>query len=302
MERIKTILVATNYSENARRAETRAAMLSIELKAETLDLMSVGNDEMTTLPGTGDERTAEAVTLPGQQEALPSLLRRKAGPTCIRSVGTGKSPMAIVERANAIQAGLIVVAARGKHFFADFLARHNNDELVRLSERPVLLVDSEPQDAYKSVLVAVDFSAESREAARMALAIAPSAHFIFLHAFRVAGEEMMQGTGVSMDVIHSYRMHARDEARTKLNRFIDELGPRKQLISRAIHHGMPVPVITAQARQLNVDLVALGKHGKSRFVEFLLGSVPQRLLDQGLCDLLVTASSEKGDFDHLPAA
>lgn len=302
MGRIRTILVATDYSENARRAETRAAMLSVELKAETLDLMTVRDDEMSALPDAGDERAAETVTLLEQQEALPALLHHKAGPVCVRSVRTGSPPAAIVERANEIGAGLVVVAARGKRFFANLLTRHHNDELIRLSERPVLLVDSEPTDVYKRVLVAVDFSAESREAAQTALAIAPSAHFIFLHAFRVAGEEMMQGTGVSIDVIHSYRTRARDEARIKLNRFIDELGPRRQLISRAIHHGMPVPVITAQARQLNVDLVALGKHGKSRFVEFLLGSVPQRLLDQGLCDLLVTASPEKGDFDHLPAA
>jgi nucleotide-binding universal stress UspA family protein len=307
VDRIRKILVATDYSEDARRAETRAAMLSVELKAETLELMTVQNTRMglrsLAISSTAVKaREGEGIALLENQEAQPPLLRQAVGPTCVHSFRTGSPPEAIVERAGEIRAGLIVVAARGKQFFADLFRRHSNDELIRLADRPVLLVNSEPKSAYKSVLVGIDFSDESREAARWALAIAPSAHFIFLHAFRVPEEGIMVETGVSVDVIHSYRIQAREAARTELNHFIDSLGPRKQLISRAIHHGMPVAVISAQAKQLNADLIVLGRHGKSRFVEFLLGSVTEQMIDQGSCDLLVTPAPESGSYDPLPAA
>lgn len=298
MDRIRKILVATDYSEDARRAEIRAAMLSVELKAETLELMTVDCTKIDLrMPAATQEKVAAcagaSMTLRGWPED---------GPACVRSVCTGSAPQAIVGRAQESRAGLIVVAARGKRFFADLFRRHNNDELIRLTDRPVLLVCSAPNEAYKRVLVAIDFSEESKAAARAALAVAPSAHFTFLHVFRVPDEGMMRETGISLDLIHGYRMRARETARKKLNDFIDSLGPRKQLISRSIQHGVPAPVIGAQARQLNADLIALGKHGKPRFVEFLLGSVTRRVVDQGWCDLLVTTAVEPEDAGFPPAA
>lgn len=296
MDRIRKILVATDYSEDARRAETRAAMLSVELKSETLELMTVDCmriDLRTPAALPAEIAEGESAALPGWPED---------GPACVRSIRAGNAPHAIVGRAKEIRAGLIVVAARGKRFFADLFRRHNNDELIRLTDRPVLLVCSEPDDAYQRVLVAIDFSEESKAAARAALAIAPSAHFTFLHVFRVPDEDMMRESGVSLDLIHGYRIRAREAARTKLNDFIDSLGPRKQLISRTIQHGLPASVIGAHARQLNADLIALGKHGKPCFVEFLLGSVTRRVLDQGWCDLLVTTAVESENADFPPAA
>lgn len=306
VERIRKILVATDNSEEARRAETRAVMLSMELKAETLELITVRTTRMglrtaATLSTAVEVRHDEIIGLPESQRALPAL-REIAGPDCVRSIRGGSTPEAIIARAAEIRAGLIVVAAKGKSFFADLFRKHKNDALIRLTERPVLLVSTEPQDAYKRVLVGIDFSDESREAARAALAIAPSAHFTFLHAFRVPDEEILLETGISMDIIHDRRMRAREAARVEMNAFIDRLGPRKQLISRSLQHGIPAAALIEQARLLNTDLIALGKHGKSRFVDFLLGSVTQRLVEQGMCDLLVTTSAEPEEYDDLPAA
>ena len=307
VDRIRKILVATDYSEDARRAENRAAMLSVELKADTLELMTVRNARMglptpVAISAAVEAREDEALALRERQEALPASMTREDGPACVRFIRTGSPPSAIVERAEEIGAGLIVVAARGKRFFADLFMRHNDDELIRLSDRPVLLVNAEPREAYRRVVVGVDFSAQSREAARMALAIAPCAHFTFVHAFRDIDEDMMLVAGVSADIINGYRMRARETARGELNRFIEELGPRKQLISRCLQHGAPVHAISAQAKRLNADLIAVGKHGKPRFVEFLLGSVTQRLIGQGLCDMLVTTSQDADGWDHPPAA
>ncbi|OWW21436.1 universal stress protein [Noviherbaspirillum denitrificans] len=307
MSRIGKILVATNYSEDARRAENRAAMLSVQLKAGLLELMALQKTRMgMRMPAVLAEAVAvhedDAWAMLERQEGLRPLLGREDGPSCVRTLREGSPPQAIVERAREIGADLIVVPAQGKRFLADMFATQGNDELIRMADRPVLLVNAEPADAYRSVIVAIDFSEESVEAARVALAIAPSAHITFLHAFRVTDEDMMMEAGVSLDVVHNLRMRAREAARVRLNQLIDSLDPRKQLISRVIQHGKPAVVIGAQARQSNADLIALGKHGKSRFAEFLLGSVTQRLVDAGGCDLLVTAGQQCIEPELRPAA
>jgi nucleotide-binding universal stress UspA family protein len=132
--------------------------------------------------------------------------------------------------------------------------------------------------------------------------VAPSAHFTFLHAFHVPGENIMQEVGVSAEVIHKYRMRARDAAREDLNKLIESLGPRKQLISRTLHNGVTATVIRDQAKRLNADLIALGKHSEPRFAELFPDSTAQRLVDQGSCDVLVTAAPDSWDTDYLPAA
>lgn len=306
MDCVRTILVASDHSEHAHHAVSRAAMLGAELKADVVEVMSVCNaktEQNQPSPVQADTASVKdaGVALCDTRAAVPALFRRHAeSPTHV--LPSGSAPAAIVERANEIGADLTVVAARRESFLAGLVARFRNDELIRLSDRPVLLVNGEPVAAYRKVLVAVDFSAESKQAARVALAVAPRALFTFLHVFRVTDEEMMIAHGVHKDTIHAYRIHAREEARVRLNSFIDALGPRKQLLSRAIEHGIPGPVIHAHAKEINADLIVVGKHGKSRFIELFLGSVTQRLIDYGDCELLVTTSPYEEEPAMPPAA
>ena len=260
MECVRTILVASNHSEYACHAESRAKMLGRELVRHAAECPHGNTDH------------AES------------------------------KPAAIVERANEIDVDLIVVAARQNGFLGGLVTRFRNEELIRLSDRPVLLVHREPVSPYRKVLVAVDFSEESQQAARMALAIAPGALFSFLHVYRVPEEEMMIAHGVHTDAVHPCRIRTRETARLRLNRFIDELGKRRQLISREVEHGVPAPVIHQYAKKINADLIVVGKHGKSRFVELFLGSVTQRLIDYGDCDLLVTTSLRDEQCPMPPAA
>jgi nucleotide-binding universal stress UspA family protein len=310
MNFVRTILVASDHSEHARHAESRAAILGAELKADVVEVMSMYNaktTQNTTSHVQADTASIEGadVALHHVRAAVPALFQRDAALAQRYAPRSGSGPAAIVERANEIGADLTVVAARRESFLAGLVARFRNDELIRLSDRPVLLVNRKPASAYRKVLVAVDFSAESQQASRVALALAPGALFTFLHVFRVTEEPMMIAHGVSTDTIHAYRIHAREAARVRLNRFIDALGPRKQLIYRAIEHGMPGPAIHAHAKEINADLIVVGKHGKSRFIDLFLGSVTQRLIDysdHSDCDMLVTTSSCKEEPDMPPAA
>lgn len=307
MHCIETILVATDYSEQARNAETRAAMLSVELKVSTLEILAVQETRMgVNTPATtsqGTELNIAAMDDILVQNRLPvSLIQRAEALQCIRSLAVGKPASAVARRADELGADLTIVAARSKTLVSDFFSRDDNDELVRLCTQPVLLVHAEPVRAYTKVLVAVDFSEESKEAARYALAMAPSAHFTFLHVCRIPDEEVMEEPGLNTEAMNAMRMAICERARGELNLFIAQLGPRKQLITRAIHYGHTVSVLCDYACRIRADLVAIGKHGKSRFEKRLLGSTAQRLMDRITCDLLVASTAQPGGWDYRPAA
>lgn len=307
MNQIRRILVATDYSEHARRTETRAAMLSVELKADTLEMMAI----QATRKGLHEVATANGNSVLGQDTLFkltdraytePNAGPLPARPKCIHSIRIGKPSEAIAARADELRADLTVVPAPETNPLSRLFTGDSTDEVVRACNRPLLLVKKEPKDGYKKVLVAVDFSNESREAARTALLISPSAHVTFLHAFHVPDEGAMREVGISEYVIQSYRVRASETARGELNQFISDLGPKKQLVTRAVHHGYPAPIIYHHAMRMEADLIALGKHGKSSIQEHLLGSVTRRLMSQAPCDLLIAPGSNEDLWTEPPAA
>jgi len=174
-------------------------------------------------------------------------------------------------------ANLRIADARGRNFLDDLFIRRRNDELIRNSDRPVLLVHSQSKKIYRRILVAVDFSEKSREAARIAMLVAPTAQIVFLHAFYVPDVGMP-------DEIQSRRAQACETARMELNCFIDDFGPRKQLISGVVHHGFPLPVVCNYAKRMGADLIVIGK---PRVKGLLRGSAAQRFICRTSCDLLV---------------
>jgi len=306
MTRMKKILVATDCSGNARKAETRAAMLSTELKADDLEMLAIRQTVRMGLSAP----SASVFHCTLAQSEIAAMAGGKArsaepahgGPDCMRTMRTGKSALVITDHASRLHADLIVVAAQERRFFPGFLTGACHHDVVQACTRPVLVVKSEPQSAYRRVLVAVDFSEQSKEAARMALAIAPDAHVSFVHACRLMHEAMMREAGLPPDSVNGYRIRLCERSRTRLNQFIAELGPQKQLASRTVRYGHAAPVIFELIEKINPDLIAVGKTGRSLLQRALVGSLAKRLIDEAPCDLLVAPPDPGPGWDDRPAA
>ncbi|HEX2531117.1 MAG TPA: universal stress protein, partial [Burkholderiaceae bacterium] len=159
---------------------------------------------------------------------------------------------------------------------------------------PLLIVKNEPKQLYRHILVPVDFSEDSKRAAEFALEVAPKADVTFLHAFEVWFEGQMQYAGVSRELIDDYRLKAREEARLKLNQFITGLNAEERYLNRVVTFGIPGPVVREYAKQMQPDLIVMGKHGRSRFAELIIGSVTRDTIDQTDADLLVVPASVAG--------
>ena len=309
MAYLKRILAATDFSGRAACAEERAAMLAALLGEPLLELLTVieprRTDMLALLQG-GKRSDAEALLVEDAMRGLAQRSQRMRDAHDVQfahAVRFGRAAQEIAARAEEMKADLIVVGAHGGDFFSGLFMGNTADQLARLTRRSLLIARQEPERPYAQVLVPVDFSADSVRAAQMAFQVAPGAHITFLHAFQVGFEGQMREAGITRDVIDEYRIKAAEEARRELNEFIVELGPVLQLVSRAIKFGSPRAVIRNYVQTMKPDLIVMGKHGRSRLEELLLGSVTRSTIEETSCDVLITSPVAKArDWYSLDAA
>lgn len=301
MDRVQNILLVSDGFLHTQRAEARAAILSRELRADILEMMTVKPTTMglrtaATMFHSTRVNKHDAKLLADSGSIDLAHLSQSAGASVAYSIRVGDPAQAIVSRAEEMNADLTIVTAPVKTFFTRLFSRHPNDRLLRKIQRPLLLVNAEPRTSYRQVIVAVDFSAASRAAARIALAIAPSARMTFVHAVWLHDEPVMREFELPGDVIRHFRRRACESGRDKLNDFIQTLGPSKQLITQVVEHSRPLPLVAACARRLQADLIVVGKHSKPRIEELLLGSTTQKLLRESQCDLLAVPPVDEDDY------
>lgn len=301
MTNLNNIVAATDSSARALRAVNRAAQLCQQLPA-ALHLLTVKEaglpDAMARVMNVTPENARAAIheQIKDELRLVANQLFDNTGVDAGLLIGFGDAAREIAAQAAALPAELTVIGAHGGNFFSDLFLGNTAERLLRITRTPLLIVKQEPLQPYREVLVPVDFSEDSRRAAMMALAIAPQAHISFLHAYDVGDEAAMRYSGLSADVIKQSRVAAGEQARLQLNQFVDTLGIGARSVSREPVFGLPSPAIREQAERRPPDLIVVGKHGKSRFEEFVLGSVTRDAVNRLPCDILVVPAPPGHDI------
>ena len=294
---IRRILAATDLSGCAAHAETRAAMLCSELKGNALELLTVID---ASLPGSlarlvsGTQESAETSLAEHSANDLKRIalrLQNEIGINCDYSVEFGRPATRIASKADALSADLIVVGAHGCNSVNSVFLGNTPYKLLHIGKRSLLIVKNSPTHAYRDILVPVDFSEHSRRAAQTALAIAPNADVTLLHGFEVVNEGLMRYSGVTNDYIRGYRTEASENAVRDMERFVSALEKGDRMVSSIVQFGYAPLIIQEYADRFKPDLIVIGKHGKSRVEDFLLGSVTRHSIDETTCDILVTVST-----------
>ena len=176
MTRIKSLLVATDFTDRSDRAVERAFQLRNLAGGGRLTLLHV---IAAGLPSQLiNRRRSEAETLFADRLAgVP------ADPNLQVSVVTDDPFSAIISEAVIRQVDLVVIGAPGKHRYADRFMGTTAECVIRFCDRPVLMVKHASADPYRRVLVAFDGSEGAIRALHAALAIAPGAEFRVVHAW-----------------------------------------------------------------------------------------------------------------------
>jgi len=296
MNRIQSLLAATDLSAPARHAVERATMVAADSGARlaVTHVVSRGAlDELRSLlgqaPATIEERLIDEARDAVRQ--LAAEIGARLGVTADVRVVAGQVLGEIIGHADAIDAGLLVMGARGADFMRELLLGSTTERVLRKCTRPLLVVKQIPRGPYRRVLVPVDFSPRSLAAIGLARAVAPHAELVLVHAFEVPFEGKLRFAGVDDDVIHGYRVAARRAATDRMNGLIADAGLPEASVRRVIVHGDPSSSILEQEQEHDCDLVAIGKHGQHVLEELLLGSVTKHVLAQSAADVLVADRS-----------
>lgn len=292
MTTLRTLLVATDLSAPARHAALRAALLAHTAGAhlELLHVVEGGAlDQLRHLLGAAAGPVAEQLLHEARAE-LAQLSSEIGAPLGISPgvhLCSGPVLQEITTQADALDADLLVLGARGAGFMRHLMLGATAERLLRKTLRPLLVVRQVPHERYRRVLVPVDFSPWTQQSMRMAQAVAPDAEIILFNAFQVPFEGKLRYAGVREEDMRRYLALARHEAQEALQQAALQAGLKLDAVRLLTLHGEAALQILQQEEEQDVDLIVMGKHGTGITEELLLGSVTKHVLAEARCDVMI---------------
>lgn len=282
---MKRILAATDLSERASSAVTRASQIAGVHDGRVLLLhvmhpIPEGNWLGKDWVGLDDGKAA-------RDAALHQLKALAGGDAAVDDcqVAEGKPFVEIIRHSRATDADLTVVGAHGAHFVRDLFLGTTAERVVRKSDRPVLVVKQPGDRPYRRVLIATDFSESSRQAVEFAMSLAPEAEFTLLHVYDDWFVLPMRRAGAKDPDIDSAHRQMLEALQPEMDESLKDV----RIVERAqrrIIPGYPGTTIVEEARTAAADLVVMGARGHGSVYYALLGSTAEHVMREARCDVL----------------
>lgn len=289
---LRTVLAPTDLSLPARQAVERAAQIAQASGAGLVLQHALHSGALETLrrlfasaPADLQQRLLDEAH--GELRTLAAELDARYATAADVHLGAGDVVAAIVAQADALDAGLLVLGARGASLVHDPGIGSTTERVLRQTARPLLVVRHAAHPGYRRVLVAVDFSACSRKAIHLAMALAPHAELVLLHAFAVPFAGRLRHAGVGEDELALLRDRAGREAAEQMAELIAAAALEPDSVRAVLVHGEAGVHILDQEQLQGCELIAIGKCGQGPLEELLLGSVTRHILALAHGDVLV---------------
>lgn len=303
---LATIVAATDFSPNAERALDWAQRVAAAHEARLVLVHAM------PAPAVAGTAAPEFVTLPAevyeeQERQARTLLEERAAraqaagvPSDIR-LPMGAPSASILDAIEEDQAGLVVLGTRGQtgltRAFLGSVAAH----VIRDAPCPVLTIPpagAATDRPLRRLLVPTDFSSDADGAVdaalRLAGPIAEEMKIVLLHVWRLP---VIFSPWATLPM-ESLERGAAEDARRRLEEAAQSLTSRGFEVEIRQRQGEPADVIDREATELDVDLVAMGTHGRSGLSRVFLGSVAERTLPTAPCPVLTVhnrdAEQEEG--------
>jgi len=202
------------------------------------------------------------------------------------------------ERIGAVAAeadASMIILGLGGHGLTDRLFGSETAlRLVRISRTPVLAVGPNAPSEPRRILVAMDFSEASIEAARLALEFAdPKATIVLAHCVPWSRNEY-----VPEKWFRSHEVAIAAEL-TRVARWLD--ADKKFRISHRILYGRVAPTLLSYAEELGADLIVIGSRGRTGLARVLAGQTVSKLIRGARCSVLVLPAAAAFKFsERLP--
>jgi len=290
---VNTVLAATDFSACAGNALAWARQLA-RLHGATLVV------HHSLAPPQGAPAFPEFVPFPPElheqyRHAAQSHLdqaaaeARKSGLEAKVDLQVGPAVATILMAAEKHEADVIVTGTRGLSGLRHVLLGSTAERLVQHSPIPVLSVhpDSDPTGRVARILVPTDFSDDGAlalgEAVRFMAGAGEPAEIVLFHAFHVPVEYTHLAGGF---VMPDLARNALREAHEALERIAAPLRDDRTEITVACREGYAAQAIELEAREREVDLIAMGTHGRGFLPHVVLGSTAERVVQSAPCPVL----------------
>jgi nucleotide-binding universal stress UspA family protein len=205
---------------------------------------------------------------------------------------TGRPDAEIVDLAEEIGAGLIVMGSRGFGPVRRTLVGSVSDSVVRHAHCPVLVVRGEAPAFPSRILLATDGSEQADLAASTAADLARSTgselHVVHVGRTPVLFYESPGMTMLDADLQNRAVEAAEQESRTRLEEQVRKLSEAGGEVAEAhVRIGLPDTEIVGLAGSLGAGLVVLGSRGLGPLKRALMGSVSDSVVRHAPCPVLV---------------
>jgi nucleotide-binding universal stress UspA family protein len=177
---------------------------------------------------------------------------------------------------------LIVTGAARYETLGQMIVGSTITRLVRAAPAPVLMVQDRGTRPYRRIAVATDFSEAAFQALLTTAGLFPAAGLTLFHAYDIPYAGFVPDRAFEREL---QAMEAQVTARVLGDA---RIGPAlRARVSVEIEHGSPEALLDDFVEDRQIDLVAIGSHGRGAMFDMLIGSTARRLVETLESDLLV---------------
>lgn len=287
-ENMKSILLATDLAAETDRALERALNLATTLPAR-LHILHV-------CPAYSfcDNKKSASLVRQEAEETLRSYLSvykdLKTPEPTIHVVESGEVFLEIIQCAEKVRAGLIVMGMHSKAKLRDMFIGTTVERVIRKGIKPVLMVKDKSLGGYQKILVGTDFSAGSKKALHVALELAPKGSFHLIHSYDIPdtyiGAKITQYAG---DVVQKAEQDKLVTFVSKNKKVLKKFGVAPEKIHPMIVQGSAFACLMHEADSVKAGLLAIGTHSRATLIPFKLGGTAHDILSNPPCDVLVAS-------------
>lgn len=279
---MKTVMLATDFSERSDRALRRATLLARQHGASLSVVHVVDDDQPRRI--VDSERDAAGFLL----RELRATVQNVDGLSCETSIVLADPFAGIVQAAEEATPDLLVIGPHRRQLLRDVFVGTTAERTIRSVACPVLMVNAPPVGPYSHVMLTTDLSEGAARAtkASMALGIARGADVSILHVFDTPAVRLAMSHTLSKDERQAHVDEQREEASRALAAFVKSADWRSIRQDVRPARSSPAEDILAAARERSADLVVVGTHGRSGVARFFLGSVAEAVLRKADLDVL----------------
>jgi nucleotide-binding universal stress UspA family protein len=297
MEKIRSIVVPTDFSALANAAAARAATLArLDLAAlhvvHAVTFPLLVNPYEYSVPADLEENVRRAAR--EKLEQTRKTIETQGVSTVTAEVADSPDPVAAIgQAARAHAADLVVMGTHGRRGLQHAFLGSVTERALRTLDVPVLAVKEDAETAAEpiaKIALAVDFSPHSDLAVETAAGLAArlSASVDVIHALDLPVDFAPYRSAAGAELARAIE----SDASARLANIRKQLEQRGIRVETHCRRGQPDAVIAAVARETGCQLIAMGTRGRSGLSHILLGSVAERTLRAAPCSVLCVKAAD----------